>query len=444
MFPFPSQSSSSTSRNLQHSHHPSRSTRHKQSLLLRFLPIIAGILLYFGVFWLPLWSRAHRISPQSAAAISMTASLHTDSFFTPLRHNTPISKQTHGQGIPATVASTSSYFRQYYHHANKNHSIYFVHIGKSGGETVKSILEFGCHARVNLERKLTCFKNLPDSQLSKVVRGYLHCLEQSRSSIAPREATAFLFTLRHPLDRTMSWFHYVHPQHCQLNQTQTRSSSRQNCMALDNVQTHPDGWLAQFFHDCQFTTMARWADALLLELQSTSTTNSNNHNNPCYTLARTSLLGGPSHIGSMEQVPLASHLISNIRVNNEATAHRFPQTPVIIVRTESLWQDLQELDRLLGGSGEFGGKAVENVVMNAKRSDIKSTAEGLSKRQTQLLCCGLQQELLAYKELLEQAVNFSLKEKQTTLQLTLERCYFESWKDVYTCTAEYLLDKNSV
>jgi hypothetical protein len=45
-----------------------------------------------------------------------------------------------------------------------------VHVGKTGGETVKSVLATGCHVMRNAQRRADCLSRLPHSQLSDVVQ----------------------------------------------------------------------------------------------------------------------------------------------------------------------------------------------------------------------------------------------------------------------------------
>ncbi|GKY93956.1 hypothetical protein MPSEU_000362500 [Mayamaea pseudoterrestris] len=303
----------------------------------------------------------------------------------------------------------------------------------SGGETIKSVLGFGCHTRMNLERRSACLKHLKPSKLSASVQGYLHCFQQAKRSILPRQATAFLYSLRHPLDRTISWFHYVHPNHCRNGTT-----TRQNCMAKETTdaatatksrESKHSQWLHQFFVDCHFDTMQDWAQALELP-SSQSAAAARNVTPTCHDIATNSLLGGQSNIGNMEEVPLASHLIANIRVNVDLTAKRFPNASIYVIRTEHLWDDLQQLDERLGGSGSFA-KAVTGRVANAKRPHVGESS--LSARQCQRFCCGLKLELLAYRVLVSKASNLSLKAKQETLDAAMQRCSFEDWDDLKSC-----------
>lgn len=96
---------------------------------------------------------------------------------------------------------------------NVTRRILFVHVGKAGGESIKQILKAGCSVMRNRNRRKTCLAALPNSTLSDGVAGYFHCF-----SVQPKRmesgATSFLFNLRHPVDRALSWYKYVHPDNC--------------------------------------------------------------------------------------------------------------------------------------------------------------------------------------------------------------------------------------
>jgi Sulfotransferase family len=95
----------------------------------------------------------------------------------------------------------------------KNRTILFVHVGKAGGETIKSVLDAGCQVMHNVRRRTKCLANLPASKLSAAVVGYFHCFKVQPSGMAV-SANSYLFNVRHPVDRTISWYRYVSPFNC--------------------------------------------------------------------------------------------------------------------------------------------------------------------------------------------------------------------------------------
>ena len=107
--------------------------------------------------------------------------------------------------------------------------ILYVHIGKTGGEWIKSQLSVVCQTRKNSKRKASCLERFQkkglvpatatvvqasqETELSKQTIGYLHV-----NNLYPRNghqlASHYLYSVRNPLTRLISWYIYNHPQSC--------------------------------------------------------------------------------------------------------------------------------------------------------------------------------------------------------------------------------------
>ena len=87
-------------------------------------------------------------------------------------------------------------------HANK--TIIFVHVGKTGGETIKWRLKVICNLRGSQRKKARCKEqfSLGESQLSRQTIGYTHCGSQ-RPRQSMERATSFLFSIRDPIVRSI-------------------------------------------------------------------------------------------------------------------------------------------------------------------------------------------------------------------------------------------------
>jgi hypothetical protein len=150
--------------------------------------------------------------------------------------------------------------------------ILYVHIGKTGGEYVKAQLKVSCKTRKNKELKRECqdrFQGVPSTQVSQQTVGYLHV----DSILYPRNAiplaTHYMYTLRNPLDRVISWYIYNHPSSCD-----RRDSSSPSCQ----MQERPSGsWGVEFFK-C-FPTMESFGRALMAAWKP------KNDNNKCQQIA---------------------------------------------------------------------------------------------------------------------------------------------------------------
>lgn len=94
-------------------------------------------------------------------------------------------------------------------------TILFVHVGKTAGETIQWRMKISCKLRKSTLMKEECYEYFTgeESSLSKATIGHLHC-DKLRPSGSLANSTAFLFSLRNPIDRITSWFQYMHPENC--------------------------------------------------------------------------------------------------------------------------------------------------------------------------------------------------------------------------------------
>lgn len=350
-----------------------------------------------------------------------------------------------------------------------NRTILFVHVGKAGGETIKGVLDAGCQVMRNVRRRNKCLARLPASKLSDTVTGYFHCFKVQPVGMAA-EATSYLFNVRHPLDRTVSWYNYVNPNNCvSIEGKVADHDSSPKCGAKSQLRRDPDGFVGQFFQTC-FPTVDDWAYALLAAaaasdktlahhprpnksaaINATTTNTNTSIVVDCAELAKTSLAGRLD----WRHVPIAAHLTANYQHYTAQTVTAHPAKEVIVVRMEHIWDDLKALDRQLGGTGDFG--AVEGSAYT-HGSESYYNSNNSSKHQrlalagdaagdaadddsaaavlmaVQLLCCALQTELHTYRDLLIRAANLHENDKLETVQAAVERCGWRSWDEMkLTC-----------
>lgn len=90
--------------------------------------------------------------------------------------------------------------------------ILFVHIGKTGGEFIKAQLAVICKTRKNKLVKADCLKRFQSSGkqslLSSYTMGYLHVHNPVFPKNGLQASTHYLFSVRHPLSRFLSWCKY--------------------------------------------------------------------------------------------------------------------------------------------------------------------------------------------------------------------------------------------
>jgi len=289
------------------------------------------------------------------------------------------------------------------------HNILFVHIGKAGGNTFRVIFKGYCSSD-RLHIPDAC-DHIPESALADRVSGYAHD-ENYHASVD--EADAFLYNLRHPVDRMISWYNYEHPKSCMHNRQTKRA-----CATARHIKKHPGGSSAKFFNDC-FPTQEH------LPLLASKSAGSDTVSQACSDLAKEVIAGERYGKGF-------KHMYYNMEHYTNRTIDKYPDKSVLVVRTESLWDDIKELDIMLGGKGTFGG--IEGTRDSHGSEKYKKSNGTLSVTEYGILCCAIEREMNIYRHLLELAVNFDDKATKDTITRTANKCGFSSWDEMMsTCS----------
>jgi hypothetical protein len=177
------------------------------------------------------------------------------------------------------------------------------------------------------------------------------------------------------------------------------------------------------------------------------------------------------------------HMIANTAYYYNQTIAQWPNKTVYIVRTNDLWHDMQTIDRMLCGTGDFqnwtghqethgsdryasttattamtshgvnAGNATGDIAVNATRASeakpattntatttVTARSKDLSISQRQTLCCALVHELTSYRDIVMRAVNLSPIESEQTWNAALTDCGLAPslWIDFETrCSTVY-------
>lgn len=301
-----------------------------------------------------------------------------------------------------------------------NRTLLFVHVGKTGGETIKWRLRVICDQRASKRKKARCQSMFRDTEsvLSKSTIGYMHC-----DKIRPREslhqASTFLFGVRDPIDRVVSWYQYMHPANCLSSQPS----------AACNLKKDNNPWGRQFYKDC-FPTINDLIrsisyPALSQEVEQDAI-NTNSTSDVCAQLAIEALQGrgpeGPTN-----------HLYFNYVYLANRTITQYPDKEVMVVRQESLWYDLQSIEGVIGGNSQrkFEQQGPTITHGSEKFSHRAVLDEVIARVGILSLCCILYDEIHTYALILERAVNLDTFQKQQTFQHAMARCDVNSMQELH-------------
>lgn len=279
-----------------------------------------------------------------------------------------------------------------------NYTVIYIHVGKTGGTTLDSVLRSNCHWYSSISAQNRCIGLLDHMETDNANKTVLSALTKATLHMDPNQdfhhwlddADAFLVTIRDPITRAVSAFNMHHPN----NTLQWRRYRRPpKNMPL----------LATFYVRC-FPTVEHLARVLALA----------DAQDDCYNIGVHALSGN----SKLKVVP---HLQYNYAFYHQRTLKMYPGRPVFVLRTDHLWEDLANVDTLLGGSGDFVQKG-EAQTWGSERFHVH---QGLSSNGTQILCCFLANELEIYEKILLSAVNLSPLEKETTLTKLYDHCGLE-------------------
>lgn len=285
----------------------------------------------------------------------------------------------------------------------RSYSVVSIHIT---GNTIRVIFKGFCNSnKTHLPEECN---NMPESELGNRVTGHMHDWKFLGD---PKDADAFLFNLRHPVDRMISWYNYEHPDSCMDDKRTERA-----CETAQDIEDYPGCKAEMFYRQC--FPMQESLPLLALAMNHTDTQQLS-HN--CSKLARKVIRGKIFERGF-------KHMYYNMHHYTVETIDEYPDKEVVVVRTESLWKDVKDLDIMLGGKGTFG--EIEGTRDSHGSEHYKRSNTTFSTSDYGLLCCALSNEMDLYRRLVELAVNLNTAAKQHTIASTTRKCGFSTWDEM--------------
>jgi len=300
---------------------------------------------------------------------------------------------------PLSASSSSS--------LSQNHSLIYIHVGKTGGISLDKVLHSNCMWYFGKSAREGCLDSLQQQQqqedpsafstttrISDLTKATLHFGPRKDYNDWIHNASLFLITLRNPIDRTISAYNFDHPKN--------HDPSRYGDRGLPQDIKH-------FFVDC-FPLL----QDLTMSLKGVGKFSfwTRKKKRDCHDMAVQALAGN----GSITAVP---HLHMNYNYYHELTTALYPSRPVLAIRTEFLWYDLEEIDRMLGGDGVF---PASGMTYTHGSSAFRVKDKGLSASDKQIFCCHLITELQLYQDLIERSINLYTSEKREVIDPLYQDC----------------------
>lgn len=208
-----------------------------------------------------------------------------------------------------------------------------------------------------------------------------------------------MVTVRNPVSRVVSAFNMEHPRN-----TVKKKDGDTTISLLENVH-HT---FRTFYLEC-FPTVEHLAQRLLLL---------GNKRNRRNTTDQECFVRGSKTLRGQGRPFVASHLKMNYGFYAKDTFGAYPERPVLVARTEHLWDDLKRIDLSLGGNGVFSSAGLAVTHGSEKRA----VRDGLSQMGKEIICCYISNELSIYENLVRRAINLSPSEKEETLGQVYQDC----------------------
>jgi hypothetical protein len=345
----------------------------------------------------------------------------------PLKPEEKIVQVPHGQDQMALTAKDQNYKdlpatsttspTQPFQLPRYERAITLVHVGKSGGLTMRRATSLTCRLspkRLNTTQKMeSCLQHfsIDKSVLAHDVKYYLHMYAYKPAEI--HNSTSFLFLLRNPVDRVISSFRYSHPQNCESLLVYNATIQPWSCRTIEYAKkrryaTH------QLYTVCfPSAAMEEFAQNVLSPFPQGDTS----HHFVRTNIARQFIQG------HWEDSP-APHMKYNYEHYRNITISSYPNKEVLGVRTKNQWEDIKALDIAMGGRGIFSREGHQETHGSENYIPSPLTTSAYHK-----LCCVLEHEIGIFADILNRVINLNATVKQEMMDDVRHKCGLgtQSW-----------------
>jgi hypothetical protein len=291
--------------------------------------------------------------------------------------------------------------------------IFFVHVGKTGGTTLRTtVLRYGCRLYRNYRAKANCQKSIKingESELGKQTTGIFHYEVKNPKSQKQIQKMDLLYVVREPIARFASSYEFINPHNCIRGNNEMEM--KRKCQNQQKAQNFPDSFNAQFYYDCFPTVQA------FLKYKPPKTVDEGDQKSSkknCDKWWSDAFRPGRSVYG---------HMTANYQYYTKGMDLLEKDRKVWVIRTEHLWEDVSLIDTLVGGTGNYS--QVQGRAINEQ--SIRKGASRSEKYVPLPFCCGLLDDMLAFRDIINRADNFNDQEKRETNERSWSRCNVTSW-----------------
>lgn len=322
----------------------------------------------------------------------------------------------------------------------------FIHVGKTGGSTISTLLRNGC--RLNVPKPCinpeTEHPYIPDNDpnetsISKLTT-YYHVGDFQNG--IERRYNFYVVTARDPLDRLISAYLYQHPVHLMERNKRIKSKIKESPRFKELMEEHDTSGAKKFFHS-KFDTHRSQQElqGVALSYECIQTLESfgqllegeNEYDGQksqiklglwrdkltekdCASVAKLIMIGNCyylSHFNWNLQTIMKS---MNVDMNVDTST-------ILVIRTEHLNQDWISANHFLGQEGDV---TVPTYAFHNATNANQPIIEALSTKAKKNLCLALAKEYETYMRLLSRAKNLSREQVSESLRYSRRNCHWLS------------------
>ena len=303
------------------------------------------------------------------------------------------------------------------------HTVYFV--SDSRYSIFSFVLSCRCKSKFKARRK-ACFDRLdPNTAISNHTTTIFHWTHR----FGPNKFNGLIFNVREPVSRLESAYYYQSPFHCAACKLNFKSYQKDPFF----YDTYPTLYiLANSLNpNTNFSSIQRmYSDESYPQRIVTAAASAEN-NDPKQMLRKYFYFAGAT--------PRYGHVTAGYRFYVQRSNWN-PSSPnnsniikvVFATRTEFLWDDVETIDLMLGGTGNFSTlrNHKETHITSDQRINQMKFADG--SHETFLVCCALLPEMNDYRKIIDHAINLDEEDRIETYQTTWKRCGVSNWNDLET------------
>ncbi|KAL7552664.1 hypothetical protein ACHAWF_015894 [Thalassiosira exigua] len=328
---------------------------------------------------------------------------------------------------------------------DENRTLAFVHIGKSGGSTISLLLRNGCMSAAD---GTPCdppdrWRRIPgqneETIASRRIQFYLHTphVESGRMAEYYARVTSVVAVARDPLERFVSAFLSRHPANLDAARTrnalarkraeregkeppvwakpswgygdaeqdQANRAAYKGCYPnLDQFAKCADTSLPKSIPNNVYKTRIRWYKGKGMEEKEISLN------------CREICLGIMSGVNNYIYIP-------HLRFNYGAFLKDLPpQSEVFVIRTRKLWDDLRNVNRMLGSENDMNVPDKFSAGDRVNARGKMPVRNNWSFPSRMIICKSLMNEIRIYINLLNRAVNLSDDDVQSEIESIQRNC----------------------